>query len=186
MNENYTKAYLRRGHINRDLENYDEARYDYEKVKTLDPSNREVHSLIEAVKAEAKKAKKKDYYKILEIPNTATPDEIKKAYRKLAPRYHPDKNNGSEEQKKNAEKMFRDVTEAYQVLSDPKKKQMYDSGFNPEDPEAGMGGASMNVNPEEIFKVFFGGGGNGFGGFSGFGGGDGPESKIEYIIISII
>ena len=121
-----------------DLGNFDLARYDYEKVRELEPSNREIKNIIENCKIQEKKAKKKDYYKILKINNNATPEEIKKAYRKLAPKYHPDKTHGSDEAKKNSEKMFRDVTEAYQVLSDPKKKQMYDSGINPEDPEQSM------------------------------------------------
>lgn len=131
------QAYLRRGHIHRDLGNFDEARYDYERVKTKEPNNREVIKLIEECKQDEKKAKKKDYYKILEIKNTATQEEIKKAYRKLAPKYHPDKNNESPEARKNAEKIFRDVSEAYQVLSDPNKRQMYDSGVNPDDPGFG-------------------------------------------------
>jgi DnaJ family protein C protein 7 len=206
-NENYAKAHLRRGHINKDLGNFDDARYDYEKVKQLEPSNRAVNKLIEEAKVEAKKAQKKDYYKILKIEKNAKPEQIKKAYRKLAPKYHPDKNHGSEELKKNAEKMFRDVSEAYQVLYDPKKRQMYDSGFDPNNPEqpshtdptgstgfsggfpgstggftgsSGFSGSSANIDPEEIFKMFFGGGGaGGFKGFSGFGGGEGPEIKFN-------
>ncbi len=70
--------------------------------------------------------------------------------------------------------MFRDVSEAYQVLSDPKKRQMYDSGVNPEDPGFGIHsinilgfGSGGGIDPTEIFNMFFGGGGFGSGGFGG-------------------
>lgn len=63
----------------------------------------------------------KDYYKTLGIPKTATDEEIKKAYRKLALRYHPDKNKAS-----NAEEKFKEVAEAYEVLSDKSKREVYD------------------------------------------------------------
>jgi len=108
--------------------------------------------------------------------------KLKKAYKKLAPKWHPDKNNGSEEQRLQAEKMFKDIGEAFQVLSDPKKKQMYDNGMDPNDPNSGFdfGGGGGGVDPSEIFKVFFGGGGNG-GGFGGehsfFSGGGNPFSS---------
>ena len=62
----------------------------------------------------------KDYYKILELNKNATIDEIKKSYRKLALKYHPDKNNGEE-------KKFKEITEAYETLSDPQKKHAYDN-----------------------------------------------------------
>jgi len=194
LNENYTKAYTRRGNIQFDLKNYDEARYDFEKVKTFEPSNSEVKKRIEECKRREKEAKKKDYYKVLEVSTGASAEEIKKAYRKLAPKYHPDKNNsGTEEEKKQAEKMFKEVNEAYQVLSDPKKKQMFDNGTDPNDQTAGAD-FGEGMDPSEIFKVFFGGGGGGFGGggpeirfnmggegggggFGGFGGGSNGRKK---------
>ena len=66
----------------------------------------------------------KDYYKVLGVGENASADEIKKAYRKLAVKYHPDKNPGS---KKEAEEKFKEVSEAYYVLGDPKRKQEYDA-----------------------------------------------------------
>ena len=77
-------------------------------------------------------AEKRDYYEVLGVEKTATPDEIKKAYRKKAIQYHPDKNPGDKE----AEEKFKEAAEAYEVLSDPQKRARYDQyGF------AGMGGA---------------------------------------------
>lgn len=93
-------------------------------------------------------AQKRDYYEVLGVSKTATPDEIKKAYRKLAIKYHPDKNPGDKE----AEEKFKEAAEAYDVLSDEKKRQKYDQfGFAGE--QGGFGG------------------GQGFEGFGGFGGG---------------
>lgn len=94
-------------------------------------------------------AEKRDYYEVLEVPKTATAEEIKKAYRKKAIQYHPDKNPGD----KAAEEKFKEAAEAYEVLSDPQKRQRYDQyGF------AGMGGASGfsggGMSMEDIFSHF--------------------------------
>lgn len=103
-----------------------------------------------------------DYYKILEIPRTASQDEIKKAYRKLALKYHPDKNPGDD----SAEAKFKQVSEAYEVLSDEQKKQIYDQyGADAlKGAAAGGGGGGGNFSSmEEALRTFmgaFGGGGN--------------------------
>ena len=94
-------------------------------------------------------AEKRDYYEVLEVPKTASAEEIKKAYRKKAIQYHPDKNPGDKE----AEEKFKEAAEAYEVLSDPQKRQRYDQfGF------AGMGGAggfsSGGMSMEDIFSHF--------------------------------
>ena len=74
-------------------------------------------------------AEKKDYYKILGVEKNATEEDIKKAYRKMCLKWHPDKWVGaSDDEKKKAEEMFKDVAEANSVLSDPNKRQMYDNG----------------------------------------------------------
>ena len=114
-------------------------------------------------------AQKRDYYEVLGVEKTASEDEIKKAYRKIAIKYHPDRNPGD----KQAEEKFKEAAEAYNVLHDPQKRQQYDQfGFNgPMGGGAGFsgfGGASMNM--DDIFSMFgdiFGG--HGFGGFSGGG-----------------
>lgn len=107
----------------------------------------------------------KDYYKILGVSKDASDDEIKKAYRKLAIKWHPDKHtNDSEEDKKKAESMFKDIAEAYEVLSNPTEREKYDnphteftfnSSFNPFDLFNHMGGRG---GMEDIFSSFFGGG----------------------------
>ncbi|MEN6492459.1 MAG: DnaJ domain-containing protein, partial [Rectinema sp.] len=80
---------------------------------------------------------KRDYYEVLGVPKTATKDEIKKAYRRLAIQYHPAKNPGD----KTAEERFKEATEAYEVLGDDQKRQAYDQfGFAGVE---GMGGASQ-------------------------------------------
>ena len=111
---------------------------------------------------------KRDYYEVLGVSKNASSAEIKKAYRKMALKYHPDKNPDDKE----AEAKFKEAAEAYEVLSNPEKKSRYDQFGH-----AGMGGASGfggGMNMEDIFSQFgdiFGGAG--FGGFGGFGGGSG-------------
>ncbi|WP_313111219.1 molecular chaperone DnaJ [Aequorivita sediminis] len=112
---------------------------------------------------------KEDYYEILGISKNATTAEIKKAYRKKAIQYHPDKNPGDDE----AEAMFKKSAEAYEVLSDPNKRSRYDQfGHQAFEGGGGFGGGGMNM--DDIFSQFgdiFGGAfGGGFGGGS-FGGG---------------
>ncbi|HZK19129.1 MAG TPA: DnaJ domain-containing protein, partial [Treponemataceae bacterium] len=100
---------------------------------------------------------KRDYYEILGVQKSATKDEIKKGYRKLAIKYHPDKNPGD----KKSEEKFKEATEAYEVLSDDKKKQIYDQyGF---DGLEGMGGATSGGYSRAFhdFEDLFGGSGFG-------------------------
>ena len=164
LNPDYAKAYHRRGNIKTSLEDYDEALQDYYKVKEMNPSYPGIDSLIASAQEMSKQKKKKDYYKILGIEKNATADQIKKAYRKAALKWHPDKNTDSEEQKREAEKMFKDVSEANSVLSDPTKRSSYDNGVDPN----AMGGP--NIDPNTVFTSMFGGGG-GEGGFPGYGNG---------------
>ncbi len=112
---------------------------------------------------------KKDFYEILGISRNADATEIKKAYRKKAIEFHPDKNPDD----KKAEENFKLAAEAYEVLSDPQKKAKYDQyGHQAFDGSGGFGGGHGGMNMDDIFSQFgdiFGGGG--FGGFSGGGGG---------------
>ena len=115
---------------------------------------------------------KRDYYEVLGVGKDASEDEIKKAYRKIAIKYHPDRNPGDKE----AEDKFKEAAEAYDVLHDPQKRQQYDQfGFNgPAGGAGGFGGfGGGGFSMDDIFSMFgdvFGGHG-GFGGFGGFGGG---------------
>lgn len=133
-------------------------------------------------------AEKRDYYEVLEVTKESTVEEIKKAYRKKAIQYHPDKNPGDKE----AEEKFKEAAEAYDVLSNPDKRARYDQFGH-----AGMSGAAGNGGPfggfsggmsmDDIFSMFGdifgghsgGGFGGGFGGFGGFGGGGSQQRKFR-------
>ncbi|GLU44083.1 molecular chaperone DnaJ [Allomuricauda sp. NBRC 101325] len=127
---------------------------------------------------------KEDYYDILGVSKGATAAEIKKAYRKKAIEFHPDKNPGDEK----AEEMFKKAAEAYEVLGDPDKKAKYDQfGHAAFDGSQGFGGGGMNM--EDIFSQFgdiFGGAfGGGFSGFGGFGGGGQRRMKGSNLRIRV-
>jgi len=148
-----------------------------------------------------------DYYSILGVDRSANEDEIKKAYRKLAIKWHPDKNPNNKEL---SEKKFKEVSEAYEVLSDPEKRKIYDQfgeeglkGVPPPGAEPGAGGPQFTTfhfggrpggfrpsNPEDLFRQFMGGGMGGFnifenmmdeGGFGGpsFGGASGGPFRTS-------
>jgi molecular chaperone DnaJ len=123
---------------------------------------------------------KRDFYDILGVNKSASADEIKKAYRKVALKYHPDRNPDDKE----AEEKFKEAAEAYEVLSNPEKRQKYDQfGHQAFAPGAGGFGGGQNMNMDDIFSMFgdiFGGhfGGGGQGGFGGgFGGFSGTQSR---------
>ena len=120
-------------------------------------------------------AQKRDYYEVLGVSKTASEDEIKKAYRKIAIQYHPDRNPGD----KQAEEKFKEAAEAYNVLHDPQKRQQYDQfGFDGPMGGGGFGGFSGGFSMDDIFSMFgdvFGG--HGFGGFSGFSGHGGGHAQ---------
>ena len=116
---------------------------------------------------------KRDYYEILEVSREETADGIKKSYRKLAVKYHPDKNPGD----KTAEEKFKELGEAYEALSDPQKRALYDQhGHAAFDPRArARGGGGGFHDPFDIFRDVFGGGGGGSIFENLFGGGQDPN-----------
>lgn len=105
-----------------------------------------------------KQSKEKNYYKILGVPRTAAKKEIKKAYREQALKWHPDKNPKDSEE---AEKMFADISEAYEVLSDEEMKAKYDRGEPVFDNQGGGGGGGHHFNPHQFFNQQFNGGAGG-------------------------
>lgn len=113
---------------------------------------------------------KRDYYEVLGVDKNASADDIKRAYRKLAVKYHPDKNPDNKE----AEEKFKEAAEAYSVLSDADKKARYDqfghAGVEGAGPDFSGGFGNLNDILNDLFGGAFGGG---FGGFGGFGGGFG-------------
>lgn len=121
---------------------------------------------------------KKDFYEILGVSKSATPEEIKKAYRKKAIEFHPDKNPGD----KQAEENFKTAAEAYEVLSDADKKAKYDQyGHAAFDGGGGGYGGGHHMNMDDIFSQFgdIFGGAFGGGGFGGFGGNSGGQRRVK-------
>ncbi len=118
-------------------------------------------------------AQKRDYYEVLGVDKNASEDQIKKAYRKIAIKYHPDRNPGNKE----AEEKFKEAAEAYDVLHDAQKRQQYDQfGFNGPMGSGGFGGfGGTSMNMDDIFSMF----GDIFGGHAGFGGFGGGQRRAQ-------
>lgn len=127
-------------------------------------------------------AAKRDYYEVLGVDKSASAEEIKKAYRKKAIQYHPDKNPGNKE----AEEKFKEAAEAYEVLSNPDKRARYDQ-FGHEGLHGGAGGfnggfSGEGMSMDDIFSMFgdIFGGRAGFGGFGGFGRGGSQSGQRKF------
>ena len=182
LDSSYEKALMKKIQLLMSVEKFEEAAREAEslhkKMKTTISK-----ALLDEAKSALKKSKHKDYYKILGVGRTASEEEIKKAYKKMAMVHHPDRHsNATEEEKSEHEKKFKDLGEAYTVLSDRNKRMRYDNG---QDIEGIVGPNDQNgfpsgFDPNEIFQAFFSGAGGGFGGsgasFS-FGGGGGGRSR---------
>jgi DnaJ-class molecular chaperone len=111
----------------------DKAKDDLRKVIELDPTNRDAVTILDDIEREEKKGKRKNLYNVLELNKYATQEDIRKAFKRLALKYHPDKNNYDNERKEYAEKMFKEIKEAYNILSDINKREIYDQGGNVDD-----------------------------------------------------
>lgn len=158
-NANYLKAILLRAKCHTDMENFEDAVKDYETALKMEKTA-EIRNLLKEAKAALKRSKRKDYYKILGIDRNATDDEIKKAYRKRALVHHPDRHaNVSDGEKREQEKKFKEVGEAYAILSDPQKKNRFDSGQDLDD---------VDFDPSQMYRQFFHFAGDGGQSFSFF------------------
>lgn len=146
INPTYLKALLLRAKCYTDMENYEESVKDYEAAFKIEKTH-EIKQALKEAKMLLKKSKRKDYYKILGIDKHASDDEIKKAYRKRALVHHPDRHaSASDDEKREQEKKFKEVGEAYAILSDPQKKSRFDSGQDMDDVE---------MDPSQMYRQFF-------------------------------
>jgi len=123
---------------------------------------------------------KRDYYDVLGVSKSSSQDEIKKAYRKVALKFHPDRNPDD----KDAEEKFKEAAEAYDILGNEEKRRKYDQFGHQAFGAGAGGGGGFHGNMNDIFDMFgdiFGGqgGGGGFGGFGGFGGGGGGRRQVK-------
>jgi len=136
---NYAKALVKRGEVNMVLENWNEAIRDFNEASEHDSNGFGVQEKLKGAQAAAKKAKKKDYYKILGVSKQAQEPEIRKAYKKLALKWHPDKHNNSDDDRAKADKMFREINEAKDVLTDREMRDKYDNGMDLDQIKSGGG-----------------------------------------------
>uniref|UniRef100_A0A0B7BH12 J domain-containing protein n=1 Tax=Arion vulgaris TaxID=1028688 RepID=A0A0B7BH12_9EUPU len=119
-------------------EDYDAAIRELQAAQEIDQNSRRVQDTLTKAQKLQKQSTKRDYYKILGVKRTAKKKEIMKAYRNLAMKWHPDKHEGPEKDK--AQKMFIDLAAAKEVLTDPEKRERFDRGEDPLDPEDQQGG----------------------------------------------
>jgi len=186
LDPSYTKARKTRAKALGEGGDWEEAVRAYKSIQEQNPEEPNIARDIRNAELEVKKSKRKDHYKILGVDKDASEHEIKRAYKKLAVKHHPDKNPGNAE----AEERFKDISEAHEVLTDPQKRQHFDSGVDLMDPHEGMGGfgggfpggmgggmggmgGGVQIDPEMLFNMMNGGGGGRGGGRGGnpFGGG---------------
>lgn len=163
IDDELAEAHYILGEIYLHNEQYDEAARESKRAHEIDRNNNEYRDLASRAEAALKQSKTKDYYKILGLPRSADAGDIKKAYRRLALEWHPDKVN--EDKKEIAMKKFQDIGEAYEVLTDPEKKERYDRGedVNGNNPQGGgTGGPGGFPGGFPFGGGFPGGGGGGF------------------------
>ncbi|KAM7526222.1 hypothetical protein LguiA_016124 [Lonicera macranthoides] len=164
IDEELVEALVQRGEAKLLIEDWEGAVADLKSAAEKSPQDMNIREVLMRAEKALKMSQRKDWYKILGVSKTASMSEIKKAYKKLALQWHPDKNVDNREE---AEAKFQEIAAAYEVLGDEEKRTRYDSGEDLED--MGMGGGGGGFNP-------FGGGGQQFtfhfeGGFPGGGGG---------------
>ncbi|KAJ2960589.1 hypothetical protein NQZ79_g4078 [Umbelopsis isabellina] len=176
MDENDVDALLHLGEVSLEEEDYEKAVRHLSKAQEVSGGqNGRVREALGKAQMLLKRSKTKDYYKILDVSKSADKREIKKAYRKLAQEWHPDKYTG-ELEKEEVERKMAEINQAYEVLYDDDLRQKYDMGQDPFDPQGGQDGGYQHHggNP-------FGGFPHGFpfGDFSGGGGGGGQQYHFK-------
>jgi len=147
------EGYLQRAEAYIVNEQFQEAVNDASKARQIDGSSRAAQETLQRANVELKKSTRKDYYKLLGVPPTATKAALKAAFRKLALQYHPDKVSGTEEDKKAAEVKFQQFGEAYEILIDDELRAKYDRG---EEVLPNQGGQQQQHNPFQFFQQGFG------------------------------
>ncbi|KZZ95897.1 DNAJ domain containing protein [Moelleriella libera RCEF 2490] len=172
LDPSYNKARKTKANALGQSGNWAESVREWKSIQELEPEDRTIPKEVRKAELELKKSQRKDYYKIMGLEKDCGPDDIKKAYRKMAIKLHPDKNPDDPE----AEAKFKDMQEAYETLSDPQKRTAYDNGDDLLDPadmfgSGGMGANMGGIDPEILFSMMGNQGGFGGGGFRQAGGG---------------
>ncbi|KAK6126184.1 hypothetical protein DH2020_040065 [Rehmannia glutinosa] len=161
------EALVQRGEAKLLVEDWEGAVADLKSAAEKSPQDMNIRETLMRAERSLKMSQRKDWYKILGISKTASMSEIKKAYKKLALQWHPDKNVDNREE---AEAKFREIAAAYEILGDEDKRTRYDSGEDIDDMGSGMGGGGFNPFGAggQQFTFHFEGGGFPGGGFGGF------------------
>ncbi|KAI8141624.1 hypothetical protein BJV82DRAFT_618496 [Fennellomyces sp. T-0311] len=187
LEEDNLEALINMGEVKLKQNEFEEAVRILDKANDVSGGqNNRVRHMLQRAQQMLRQSKRRDYYKILEVSRDADTREIKKAYRKKAHEWHPDKYSG-DLPKEEVEKKMADINQAYEVLSDDEMRQQYDNGFDPYDPESSQGGGGGHPfhqqrggNPFAHFQGGFPFGGGGFPG-GGSGGGGGPFTfKMQF------
>ena len=172
LNPHSLPALLHLAQIQLDAEEYENAIGALNTAKEHHPSSQEVQSLLQKAHTLLKRSKTKDYYKVLSVANDADERAIKRAYRTLTKKYHPDKAATLGVTQEQAAKKMADINEAYEVLSDPELRARFDRGDDPNNPEQQQGGPfhgspfGQGAGGQQFFFRQGGGGGGGGGGGS--------------------
>lgn len=169
FNPNSLHALLHKARKQIDNEEFESAIHTLNQAKEHHPSTNQIQSLLQKAHMLLKRSKTKDYYRIIGVPNDADERTIKKAYRSLTKKFHPDKAQAQGLSKEESEKKMASINEAYEVLNDPEKKAMFDRGEDPNSQE--RQGAPFQGSP-------FGGGQQFF--FQSGGGGGGGRQQFQF------
>ena len=183
LDPSYSKAKRTRAKALGESGDWEQAVKDLKQLLEQDSDDADLKKALREAEIELKKSKRKDYYKILGIDKDAGEKDIERAYKKKAALLHPDKTGGDAKK----EEEFKGCLEAKEILLDPQKRQMFDSGVDLDDPTSGMGGGGgfpgggmgggMQIDPEILMQMF--GGGMGGGMPRGGGGGGMPHFTFQ-------